>query len=77
MFVKSDRMEEAFHKVRDELEEGIDEDFEVPENLGAQVKKLLKKYPPSRGIARSSWSSIPTRRWRLRTRGMTTTRTRI
>ena len=43
MFVKSDRLQKAFEEMQNELED--DEDIEVPKNLGAQVKKLLKEQP--------------------------------
>ena len=40
MFVKSDRLSEAFEEMKEELEDDDNEDpIEAPKNLGAQVKK--------------------------------------
>ena len=45
MFVKSDRLAKAFEEMKDQLEDDDEDPIEAPENLEAQVKKLLKKYP--------------------------------
>jgi hypothetical protein len=45
MFVKSDRLAKAFKEMQDGLDDDDEDPIEAPENLGAQVKKLLKKYP--------------------------------
>jgi hypothetical protein len=45
MFVKSDRLSEAFEKMQDELEDDDEDPIEAPKNLAAQVKKLLKQHP--------------------------------
>ena len=45
MFVKSDRLSKAFEEMKEKLEDDDEDPIEAPKNLGAQVKKLLKKYP--------------------------------
>ena len=42
-FVKSDRLSEAFDKMKEDFDD--DDPIEAPKNLGAQVKKKMKEQP--------------------------------
>jgi hypothetical protein len=45
-FVKSDRLSEAFDKMKEEFDDDDNDDpIEAPKNLGAQVKKKMKEQP--------------------------------
>jgi hypothetical protein len=45
MFARSNILEERFEEMRDKIEKGDAEPVEIPENLDARVKKLLKEKP--------------------------------
>ena len=62
MFATSDRLSEAFEEMKKKIEDEDEDETDVPDDLEGKVKPSWEESPISPGIARSVWSSIPTRR---------------